>query len=68
MALLDAAHDDRPHGAAVQVFTENYPPPASSSPSINVFTDSASFLWRSEVAGLARNRDHWEMVRAYYEE
>lgn len=55
------------HDAANQAFTENCLPGSTGSPSINVFTDSASFLWRSELAGVPRNHDHWETVRSYYE-
>jgi len=52
---------------ALRAFADNCLPGSTESPSINVFTDSASFLWRSELAGVPRNRDHWETVRSYYE-
>lgn len=54
--------------AAFQAFTENCLPGTSGSPSINVFTDSVAFLWRSELAGAPRNRELWEVVRDYYHE
>jgi hypothetical protein len=53
---------------ANQAFAENCLPGTTQSPSINVFTDSSSYLWRSELAGVPRNTDHWEAVRGYYEE
>ena len=42
-------------------------PGTSGSPSINVFTDSSSFLWRSELAGNPRDREAWASARDYYE-
>jgi tetratricopeptide (TPR) repeat protein len=53
---------------AQQVFRENFLPGISSSPSINVVTDSASFLWRSELAGAPRDVELWELVSKYSEE
>ena len=54
--------------AADTAFTENCLPGSTDSPAINVFTDAASYLWCSELAGVPRNRDHWQTVREYYEE
>ena len=53
--------------AAWKAFEQNCLPGHSDSPSINVFTDSASFLWRSELAGNERDSNAWETVRDYYE-
>ena len=48
-------------------FSSNCLPGKTDSPAINVFTDSASYLWRSELAGAERNIDTWAVVRDYYE-
>ncbi len=61
--LMTAGNNDD----AWKAFGENCLPGHSGSPSINVFTDSASFLWRSELAGNDRNSDAWQSVREYYE-
>lgn len=53
---------------ASQAFAENCLPGTTDSPAINVFTDSASYLWRSELAGVARKPDQWEAIRGYLEE
>lgn len=63
LLLMSAGDND----AAWRAFSENCLPGTSGSPSINVFTDSSSFLWRSELAGNARDRDAWNSVRDYYE-
>ena len=56
------------HDAAWQALSEHCLPGTSSSPSINVFTDSASFLWRAELAGAPRRPAAWESVCDYYEQ
>lgn len=56
------------HDEAGRAFAENCMPGTTDSPSINVFTDAASYLWRAELAGRPRNRDQWEAVRTYYDE
>ncbi len=48
-------------------FSSNCLPGKTESPAINVFTDSASYLWRSELAGAERNLETWAVVRDYYE-
>ncbi len=63
LLLMTGRHDD-----ADRAFAENCLPGTTGSPSINVFTDSASYLWRSELAGVARDTSRWEAVRGYYEE
>ncbi|WP_420625280.1 tetratricopeptide repeat protein [Candidatus Poriferisodalis sp.] len=62
--LRMAAGDDE---AARQAVRENCFPEATTSPPITVFSDSSSFLWRSELAGNARDVDAWERVREFYE-
>ncbi len=54
--------------AAFQAFSKNCLPGSTKSPSINVFTDSVSFLWRAELAGAPRIREHWETLLHYYRE
>ena len=56
------------HDAALQGFSENCLPGTTDSPSINVFTDSVSFLWRAELTGAPRNKALWEQLLAYYNE
>ncbi len=63
LQLIDGQHE-----AAVQTLEENCLPGTTPSPSINVLTDAASFLWRSELAGVPRSHRHWEIVREFYEE
>lgn len=53
---------------ALEALKDNCLPGATDSPSINVFTDSVSFLWRAELAGVPRHRDIWEILQRYYEE
>jgi hypothetical protein len=36
-------------------------------PSINVFTDAASFLWRAQLAGAKRDAERWYEVKEYGE-
>ncbi len=63
LALLAVERFD----AAWQAFRHNCLPGATTSPPITVFSDSSSFLWRSELAGNPRDRDTWERVREFYE-
>lgn len=65
-ALLLMINGD--HDAAMRGFSENCLPGTTQSPSINVFTDSVSFLWRAELAGAPRNTAHWDKLLAYYAE
>lgn len=64
LQLLSAGRPDD----AWQAFSSNCLPGTTDSPAINVFTDSASYLWRSELAGVERNDAAWETVSDYYEE
>jgi len=52
---------------AWDAFRSNCLPGTTVSPSINVFTDSSSFLWRWELAGSQRDETAWQTVRDYYE-
>ena len=63
LLLTDGQHD-----AAIQTLEDGCFPHSTESPSINVFTDASSFLWRAELAGVPRSRGHWETIRDYYEE
>ncbi|WP_419930509.1 tetratricopeptide repeat protein [Candidatus Poriferisodalis sp.] len=56
------------HDDAWQAFRDNCLPGATASPPITVFSDSSSFIWRSELAGRPRDRDVWQRVREFYEE
>ena len=56
------------HDEARDAFGANCLPGTNASPTINVVTDSASFLWRAELAGVPRDDAAWESVRVYYEE
>ena len=56
------------HDDAWQAFRNNCLPGATTSPPITVFSDSSSFMWRSELAGRPRDRDIWQRVREFYEE
>lgn len=40
-------------------------PPGSWGPSLNTLTDAASFLWRAELNGAARDAQRWDELRAY---
>lgn len=53
--------------AAWEAFTANCLPGQTTSPAINVFTDTSSFLWRAEVAGVERDTAAWQAVRSHYE-
>lgn len=63
LVLMTAGQTD----AAWEAFSQNCLPGTTTSPAINVFTDASSFLWRAEVAGVARDSVTWETVREHYE-
>ena len=48
------------HEDVLSVYEKYCSPKVSNSPSINVFTDGAALLWRSELAGMDRSERHWE--------
>ena len=56
------------HDDAWQAFRNNCLPGTTTSPPITVFSDSSSFMWRSELAGRPRDRDVWQQLREFYEE
>lgn len=63
LLLMGSGH----HHDAWQAFSENCLPGTTDSPAINVFTDAASFLWRSELAGAERSTATWQLVRDFLE-
>lgn len=63
LLMMDGQND-----AAMHTVETNCFPGTTPSPSINVFSDVTSFLWRAELAGLPRNAEHWASIRDYYEE
>ena len=58
---LDLGHRD----AAWRTFAANVQPGGAWGPPLNVITDGASFLFRAELAGEARPREHWRMMADY---
>jgi len=50
---------------AWQVFRTSVRPGGAWGPPINVVTDSVSFLWRAELAGLPRDMDAWQALREH---
>ncbi len=50
---------------AWQIIDSNVRPAHASGPPLNVLTDTASFLMRSELAGEARRPDLWREVSTY---
>ncbi len=50
---------------AQQLYTESIRPGASLSPPMPTLADSASLLWRTELAGEARRADYWKDVAAH---
>ena len=53
------------HQSIFDIYDQNCAPGNTNSPSINVFTDGASLLWRSELAGIERSHDRWEALLDY---
>ncbi len=64
LLLLAAGNGD----GAWEAIREHCLSEESASPSINVFTDAASYLWRAELAGEPRKEDRWRSVKDYYEQ
>jgi len=50
---------------AMHVYSRDVRPGASWGPPINTLSDSASFLWRSQLAGHRKEAAHWQAVRDY---
>jgi hypothetical protein len=53
------------HIAAMKTYLQGVHPGGAWGPPINVFTDSAAFLWRSELAGCPREAERWYEVKQY---
>ena len=51
--------------AAWQTYEERVSPNGSWGPAINTLTDSAAFLWRTELSGHPRDIGRWQVVRNY---
>ncbi len=51
--------------AAWKIYLRDVHPGGSWGPPINTLSDSASFLWRSELAGEPREPQRWREVRDY---
>lgn len=51
--------------AAMRTYLKGVHPGASWGPPINALTDAASFLWRAELAGMARDAKIWHEVSSY---
>ncbi len=47
------------------IYDAHCAPGATDGPSINVFTDGASLLWRSELAGVERSQKRWQALQEY---
>jgi len=52
-------------GSAMKTYLAGVHPGASWGPPVNVLTDAASFLWRAELAGHAREPGLWREVQQY---
>lgn len=55
------------HDEALRAYDQYCAPRVSISPSINILTDGASLLWRSELRGNTRSNGRWKALRDYYE-
>jgi hypothetical protein len=51
--------------SAMKTYLAGVHPGASWGPPINVLTDAAAFLWRSELAGHPRQAELWHEVKRY---
>jgi hypothetical protein len=61
LAALDAGDLD----GALEIYRQRIKPSAVRYPPMNVFTDSASLLWRLSLAGKTGLEPHWHEVAAY---
>ncbi len=50
---------------AMRVYESDVRPGGSWGPPINTLSDSASFLWRRQLAGQRADPAHWQQVREY---
>ena len=48
------------HESVLPIHEKYCSPKVSNSTSINVFTDGAALLWRSELVGMDRSEKHWQ--------
>jgi len=55
------------HDAIWPIYDAHCAPSVSDGPAINVFTDGASLLWRSELAGIERSSERWQALQHYRE-
>jgi hypothetical protein len=53
------------HEGAMRTYLKSVHPGGSWGPPINVISDGASFLWRSELAGRPRDAKLWQEVSTY---
>jgi len=53
------------HESAMKTYLLGVHPGGAWGPPINVFTDAAAFLWRSELAGQKRDVERWFEVKRY---
>ena len=53
------------HAGAMKTYLQGVHPGGAWGPPINVLTDSAAFLWRSELAGRPRQAERWYEVKQY---
>jgi tetratricopeptide (TPR) repeat protein len=53
------------HAAAMKTYLKGVHPGGAWGPPINVLTDAAAFLWRSELAGCPREAERWFEVKQY---
>lgn len=51
--------------SALRTYASGVHPGGSWGPPINALTDAASFLWRAELAGRARDAERWLQVSEY---
>lgn len=63
MALMATGEEQ----AGYEFLQDNCMPGSTSSPSINVLTDSIAFLWRAELNGASRKRELWASLSDYYD-
>jgi tetratricopeptide (TPR) repeat protein len=50
---------------ALRIYSENISPDVIWGPPLNALTDAASFLWRAELHGQARDPARWRVVHAF---
>jgi tetratricopeptide (TPR) repeat protein len=65
LALLALESDDI--DGALKIYQEHISPKISRAPPLNVFTDSASLLWRLGLVGEIEINSHWRDVAAFGE-